>query len=128
VASRSSAPDRRGRSAGAGVERGRPARGAAEQGARPRTKDGHDDDLGSGLDLIYGRNPVREALRGRRRVHTVLLATGEAGDELEGALRGWWSGPPNSMPPVDRVSPTDLSARLRTSEHQSIAAVVDPYP
>ncbi len=56
------------------------------------------------------------------------MATGEGGDELEGVLRGWCSGTAVAMPPVDRVSPAELSARLRTSEHQSIAAVVDPYP
>jgi 23S rRNA (guanosine2251-2'-O)-methyltransferase len=86
------------------------------------------DDLSPGVDLIYGRNPVREALRGRRQVHVILIATGAAGDELEGALRGWCSAVDGTVPPVDRVAPGELSARLGTPDHQSIAAVVDPYP
>jgi len=86
------------------------------------------DDLSPGVDLIYGRNPVREALRGRRQVHVILVATGEAGDELEGSVRGWWSAVQGVMPPIDRVSSGELTARLNTPDHQGIAAVVDPYP
>jgi len=86
------------------------------------------DDLSPGVDLIYGRNPVREALRGCRQVHTILLALGEAGDELLGLLRGWCEDPAGVMPPIDRVAPADLTARLGTPDHQGIAAVVDPYP
>ena len=43
----------------------------------------------SGITLIYGRNPVREALRGRRRVHAVWLISGDPGDGLEQTLQGW---------------------------------------
>ncbi len=104
--------------------------GTVRPGLRWRLDDEYDlyDDLSPGIDLIYGRNAVREALRGRRQVHTILVAAGEAGDELVGAVRGWSVGQEGVIPAIDRVSPTELSARLKTPDHQGIAAVVDPYP
>lgn len=120
---------------GAGGGARRLLHGAAHLGSvRPLSRWHHSDeyelydDLSADIDLIYGRNPVREALRGRRRVHVVLLATGEGGDELEGVLRGWGTGSNGAAPPVDRVSLGELTARLNTPDHQGIAAVVDPYP
>lgn len=86
------------------------------------------EEKGPGVDLIYGRNAVREALRGRRRVHAVLLALGEAGEGLEQSLRGWCAAFAVRLPPVDRVAASELTGRLGTTEHQGIAAVVDPYP
>jgi 23S rRNA (guanosine2251-2'-O)-methyltransferase len=86
----------------------------------------------SGIELIYGRNPVREALRGRRQVYAVWLAAGEAGEELERALPGWCAAGPDCghrpVPALIRCPAAELSARLRTGEHQNIAAEVDPYP
>lgn len=53
-------------------------------------------------ELIYGRNPVREAQRGRRRVHRVWTSEDTGTDEL---------------------------TRLAGSpDHQGIVAEVDPYP
>jgi len=55
-----------------------------------------------GLERIYGRNPVREARRGRRRVHRVWTSDDTTAEEL---------------------------ARLAGSpDHQGIVAEVDPYP
>lgn len=85
-------------------------------------------DRGPALDLIYGRNPVREALRGRRTVHVILIATSKAGDDLEGMLPSWCAGVRAAQPPIDRVSAAELTNRLKTSDHQGIAAVVDPFP
>ncbi len=52
--------------------------------------------------IIYGKQPVQEAERGRRRVHRVWRAPGTSGEELE---------------------------RLCGSpEHQGVVAEVDPYP
>lgn len=52
--------------------------------------------------FIYGRNPVAEAERGRRRVHRVWRAPGTSAEELE---------------------------RLCGSpDHQGVVAEVDPYP
>jgi 23S rRNA (guanosine2251-2'-O)-methyltransferase len=63
--------------------------------------------------IVYGRNPVREALRGRRRVRKVWAAEGH----------GWLEGAP--------VEPADagrLEALSGSSEHQGVCAEVDPYP
>ncbi len=87
-----------------------------------------ESDSAPGLDLIYGRNPVREALRGRRRVHTLLLASGDEGADLERALAEWCARSPGSKPRIERISPVELSGRLRTPDHQGIGALVDPYP
>jgi 23S rRNA (guanosine2251-2'-O)-methyltransferase len=55
-----------------------------------------------GFQIIYGRRPVEEARRGRRRVHRVWTADETAADEL---------------------------TRLAESpDHQGIVAEVDPYP
>ena len=53
-------------------------------------------------DVIYGRNPVREAQRGRRRVHRV------------------WSSKDTST--------EDLTRRAGSPDHQGVVAEVDPYP
>jgi len=81
-----------------------------------------------GDQLIYGKNPVREALRGRRRVRALLLAERGAGQDLESALLGWSADTPGRMPPVRRMATVELTALLGTGEHQGIAAEVDPYP
>lgn len=52
--------------------------------------------------VIYGRRPVEEAERGRRRVHRVWRAPGTPPDELE--------------------------RRCGSPDHQGIVAEVDPYP
>ncbi len=53
-------------------------------------------------DLIYGRNPVREAQRGRRRVHRV-----------------WTS---------DDTAAAELTRLAGSPDHQGIVAEADPYP
>lgn len=127
VASRSSPSDKDTQ----GRARGRAYNGSpAGSHAFIRSRDDHHvgDGLGSGIGLIYGRNVVREALRGRRQVFTLLIASGEPGDELERSLSDWCSEMRRAMPPVDRISEGELNARLKTAEHQDIAAVVDAYP
>ena len=143
MATRSSPPDKGGKQRAGGSEgsaarvgasphQPSPGRAGSARPLAPRRQYSDEyelyDDLSPGVDLIYGRNPVREALRGRRQVHAILVATGAAGDELEGVLRSWCLGVDGAMSPVDRVSPGELSARLGTPDHQGIAAVVDPYP
>ncbi len=61
--------------------------------------------------IIYGRNPVREALRGKRRVQRIWAV--EAED---------WPGK------VSIVSPDEITERAGTDAHQGVAALVDPYP
>lgn len=53
-------------------------------------------------EIVYGRNPVREAQRGRRRVHRVWSAADTAAEEL--------------------------TRRAGTPDHQGLVAEVDPYP
>jgi 23S rRNA (guanosine2251-2'-O)-methyltransferase len=82
-------------------------------------------------DLIYGRNAVREALLGKRRVHTVLLGTGDAGDSeagLELTVREWCAEAKIANLPIAYLPYRDLTARLRTPDHQGVAAEVEPYP
>jgi 23S rRNA (guanosine2251-2'-O)-methyltransferase len=72
---------------------------------------------GGKRDVLYGRNPVREALRaGRRRVHRVLATPGAAKE-------GWLAGAR-----VEVVGPQDVEDRCGSREHQGICAEVDPYP
>lgn len=71
---------------------------------------------------------MREALRGGRRVRAVVVVAGEVGGELERALPGWCAGVRGGVPPVYRLPAGELSARLKTGDHQGIAAEVDPYP
>jgi 23S rRNA (guanosine2251-2'-O)-methyltransferase len=65
--------------------------------------------------VVYGRNAVREALRGRRKVHRVW-ATQAA------AREGWGAAP------VTVASAEDIEARAGSDGHQGVCAEVDPYP
>ncbi len=86
--------------------------------------------------FVYGRNPVREALRGSRQVHAVWLVAGSAGDELERRLHEWLGSPHahapgragRVRPAVHRLPALELTALLGTPDHQGIGAEVDPYP
>ena len=61
--------------------------------------------------VIYGRNPVREALRGKRKVQRIWAT--EAED---------WPGK------VSIVSAEEIEERAGSDAHQGVAALVDPYP
>ena len=64
--------------------------------------------------VVYGRNAVREALRGRRRVHRVWATEGAGSD---------WPGAP-----LTRATAEDVEARCGSDGHQGVCAEVDPYP
>ena len=66
--------------------------------------------------IVYGRNPVREALRGRRAVHAVWATRRAAALE-------WLHGVD-----LERVEDEALMARAGTPEHQGVVARTDPYP
>jgi 23S rRNA (guanosine2251-2'-O)-methyltransferase len=66
--------------------------------------------------IVYGRNPVREALRGRRRVHRVYAT--------ERAAREVWLGEVE----VVRAEPFEIEERCGSSEHQGICAEAQAYP
>ena len=68
---------------------------------------------------LFGRNPVREALRaGRRPVHRVWAT--------EGAAREPWLE--RSGVPVDITDAAALSALAGSDGHQGICALADPFP
>jgi 23S rRNA (guanosine2251-2'-O)-methyltransferase len=66
--------------------------------------------------IVYGRNPVREALRGRRRVHRVY-ATERAAQEV-------WLGGVH----VELAEQHEIEERCGSAEHQGICAEVQAYP
>lgn len=66
--------------------------------------------------IVYGRNPVREALRGRRPVERVW-ATERA------AREPWLEGVE-----VERVDAAAVEERAGSPDHQSICAEAGPYP
>lgn len=66
--------------------------------------------------IVYGRNPVREALRGRRRVHRVY-ATGRAAREV-------FLGDVE----CERAEAWEIEARCGSPDHQGICAEVQAYP
>ena len=68
--------------------------------------------------ILYGRNPVREALRGRRG-ETVGEVWATAGARREDWLRG---------SPVRQASAAEIEARCGSSAHQGICADAGPYP
>ena len=62
--------------------------------------------------MVYGRNPVREALRGRRRVHRVWVTAAAVRDGFGGEI----------------VAAEEIEARCGSEAHQGVCAEVDPYP
>jgi 23S rRNA (guanosine2251-2'-O)-methyltransferase len=66
--------------------------------------------------IVYGRNPVREALRGRRRVERVWATPSAAREE-------WLSGVP-----VESADDGRLEELCGSADHQGICAQTEPYP
>jgi 23S rRNA (guanosine2251-2'-O)-methyltransferase len=60
--------------------------------------------------VVYGRNPVREALRGRRRVHRI------------------WATAAGEWPGATEASSEEIASRCGSEAHQGVCAEVDPYP
>ncbi len=66
--------------------------------------------------IVYGRNPVREALHGRRRVQRVFAS--------ERAAKEVWLGGVETV----LAEPWELEERCGSPDHQGICAEVGPYP
>jgi 23S rRNA (guanosine2251-2'-O)-methyltransferase len=66
--------------------------------------------------IVYGRNPVREALRGKRRVQRVFAS--------ERAAQEVWLGGLETV----IAEPWELEERCGSPDHQGICAEVSPYP
>ena len=68
-------------------------------------------------DVLYGRNPVREALRaGRRAVHGIWATSTTAREP-------WLAGVD-----VEVVGADQVAARCGSDAHQGVCAEADPYP
>jgi 23S rRNA (guanosine2251-2'-O)-methyltransferase len=71
----------------------------------------------AGGEVLYGRNPVREALRaGRREVHRIWATSGAAREP-------WLAGRQ-----VEVVAAEEVGERAGTDAHQGLCALVAPYP
>ena len=70
-------------------------------------------------DLVYGLQPVREALRGRRAVREVV-ATAEALEHMP-----WIE---HSGVRVSRAVPDAVTALAERPDHQGVVAITEPYP
>lgn len=66
--------------------------------------------------VVYGRNPVHEALRGRRRVRRLWAS--------ESASREPWL----ADHPVERADAEALAALCGSGDHQGVCAETEPYP
>ena len=64
---------------------------------------------------LYGRNAVREALRGRRRVKRIWATAGAAREGFAGAR-------------VEVVSADEVTALCGSDSHQGVCAEAEPYP
>ncbi len=115
--SRSSPSDRQ---SGRGASGRPPSRGV--EADRP------EDERAEIGDFVYGRNPVREALCGRRKVKGLLLVSGPVGDQLEQTVADWTAEVSGPRPRVRRLAAPELTAMIGTGDHQGIAAEVEPYP
>jgi 23S rRNA (guanosine2251-2'-O)-methyltransferase len=65
--------------------------------------------------VIYGRNPVHEALRGRRRVQRIWATRAAASEDWRGAR-------------VTIATAEEIEERCGSDAHQGVCALVDPYP
>jgi 23S rRNA (guanosine2251-2'-O)-methyltransferase len=74
---------------------------------------------GSVVEVVYGRNAVREALRGRRRVKTLFETEHVAVLEREAAA---------ADVPVAPASSAELERLCGSPDHQGVVAEVEPYP
>jgi 23S rRNA (guanosine2251-2'-O)-methyltransferase len=69
-------------------------------------------------DVVYGRHPVREALRGRRRVLEVVTSA-------RGADARWLE---DAGVPVRAAGRDALDAMAGSPDHQGVVARVEPFP
>lgn len=126
----SGAPPAKGRPSGGAPGKGRPSGGRSSGGrsaggrspapprsAPPRSAPAHAaplvEDAGPAANL-YGRNPVREALRGPRHVHRIWATEAAAGEDWGGAR-------------VERATAEEIAARCGSDAHQGVCALAEPY-
>jgi 23S rRNA (guanosine2251-2'-O)-methyltransferase len=79
---------------------------------------------GPDAELLYGRHAVLEALRGRRRIHRVFLATGV---EPAGIVAEIVAAARSKGAPVAEIGRETLE-RAVPANHQGVIAEAGPYP
>jgi 23S rRNA (guanosine2251-2'-O)-methyltransferase len=79
-------------------------------------------------EIIYGRNPVRESLRGRRRVRRVYVIAGGGRTNPAEEVASWARAEGVSVPPTVALSVHELAEVAGSPDHQGVAAEVEPYP
>jgi len=99
-----------GRKPQGGGRAGGPPRGGGREPAPPREP--VPEAASPPANLVYGRNAVREALRGRRRVKRVWVTAATAKDGFQGTI----------------VDADEITALAGTDAHQGVVAEVSPYP
>ena len=78
----------------------------------------------TGRELLYGRNAVLEALRGRRSIERLFVAEGAREDER---LRGLMALATERGAEIDRIPRLMLDDATRGANHQGIALEAEPY-
>jgi 23S rRNA (guanosine2251-2'-O)-methyltransferase len=78
----------------------------------------------TGRELLYGRNAVLEALRGRRSIERLFVAEGAREDER---LRGLMALATERGAEIDRIPRMLLDDATRGANHQGIALEAEPY-
>lgn len=105
----------------AGLRHENSSAGGSAAGAPPS------EALPAGTAVIYGRNPLREALRGRRRVHTVWLGPGSPDQGLVQLIAGWADEAGKPVTDVRHTTAAQLLALAGSPDHQGVVAAVDAY-
>ena len=75
-------------------------------------------------EIIYGLNPVMEALRGSRRIYELFLAGSSSDKRMEKLLKL----AAERKVPVRQRDKADLSRLCGTDHHQGVALKVEPFP
>jgi 23S rRNA (guanosine2251-2'-O)-methyltransferase len=78
--------------------------------------------------VVYGRNPVREALRGRRRVLRVFATKGEIAGVEPLIEAGRATSARERRPGLVELDRERLEALCGSPDHQGLAAEVEGYP
>lgn len=110
-----------GRTGGPNRSAGRPF----ERSGGPPTSRGSGIDLGIRGELLYGRNGVTEALRGRRRLHRLLLADGIQEDDRIREMVALAERSGLERVTVPRPALDDATSG---ANHQGVGLDAGPYP
>lgn len=97
----------------------RPARPGSGRADRERPRSAHVH-----VELLYGRNAVRESLRGARTIYRVLLSDTARPDDRLQEIVALCSNRGASLQRVDRA---DLDDRVGPVNHQGVVAETGPY-